>query len=385
MASHLWTKSFVALCLAVLLAACAPSSPAPMALPTPPAMAAPRPTTAPADWPTSSPEAQGMDSTALLAALDAAREQKLAMDGLLVARNGTIVMEAYFGPYGPDTLHDLYSCTKSFVSTLVGIAIDQGKLAGVHEPVLSFFPGRTFPNTDSRKQALTLEHLLTMTSGLQWTEADAEYVALYRSGNWVGNLLGRPMVDDPGARFNYSSGASHIISAILQQATGTTTLALARDSLLGPLGIRNYTWEADAQGIAIGGWGLRLSPRDMARLGQLYLDGGVWQGQRIVSADWVRQATATHVDGPDNLGYGYQWWVHPALHGYMARGRGGQLIFVAPEPRLVIVFTATDQNDGAFFKLIEEHILPAARSASPLPENPEALAALRTACGAVAH
>ena len=119
MASHLWSKRFVALCLTVLLAACTPSSPTPAALPAPAATSAPQPTAAPGDWPASSPEAQGMDSAGLLAALTAASEQKLAVDGLVVARNGTIVMEAYFGPYGPDTLHDLYSCTKSFVSTLV--------------------------------------------------------------------------------------------------------------------------------------------------------------------------------------------------------------------------------------------------------------------------
>ena len=384
MASHLWTKSFVALCLAVLLAACAPSSPAPMALPTPPAMAAPRPTTAPADWPTSSPEAQGMDSTALLAALDAASTQKLAIDGLLVARNGTIVMEAYFGPYGRDTLHDLYSCTKSFVATLVGIAIDQGKLTGVHQPVLSFFPGKQFANPDTRKQAMTLEHLLTMTSGLEWDD-DAEIRSMYASRDWVRHVLDHPVAGAPGAGFAYNSGSSHVLSAILQRATGTRTLDFARDNLLGPLGIHNYAWEADTQGVAIGGWGLRLSPRDMARLGQLYLDRGVWQGRRIVSAEWVRQATTAHVAAPDGLGYGYLWWVHPALGAYTARGRGGQLIFVVPAQQLVIVFTATNENDSRFFRLIEQHILPAVRSAAPLPENPEALATLRAACGAVAY
>lgn len=384
MASRLWPRRLAALGLAVLLAACARPSPAPTptAPPTPVATAAPQPTTAPGDWPTSSPEAQGMDSGALQGALEAAAAQKLAIDGLLVARNGTIVMEAYFGAYDRSARHELYSCTKSFVSTLVGIAIDQGKLAGVHVPVLSLFPGQTFANTDARKQAMTLEHLLTMTSGLQWAEGDDEYRAMYMSPDWVRHVLDRPMVEEPGQRFNYHSGASHILSAALQQATGSRTLDLARQSLFEPLGIRDYTWETGSQGVAIGGWGLSLTPRDMARLGQLYLDGGVWQGRRIVSADWVRQATTAHVAGPDNLGYGYQWWTYPPLDAFMARGRGGQLIFVVPAQRLVIVFTASNENDARFFRLIEQHIVPAARSAAPLPENPEALAALRAACGA---
>lgn len=382
MASHLWPRRFVALCLAVLLAACARSSPAPTALPAPAATAAPQPTTAPGDWPASSPEAQGMDSAALLGALEAAAAQKLALDGLLVARNGTIVMEAYFGAYHRGARHVLYSCTKSFVSTLVGIAIDQGKLAGVDVPVLSLFPGQSFANTDARKQAMTLEHLLTMTTGLQWAEGDDEYRAMYMSADWVRHVLDRPMVEEPGLRFNYHSGASHVLSAALQQATGSRTLDLARQSLFEPLGIRDYTWETGSQGVAIGGWGLSLTPRDMARLGQLYLDGGVWQGRRIVSADWVRRATTAHVAGPDNLGYGYQWWTHPALGAYMARGRGGQLIFVVPAQRLVIVFTATNESDARFFALIEQHILPAVRSTAPLPENPAALAALRAASGA---
>ncbi len=318
-----------------------------------------RPAAAPASgssWQISTPEEEGLDPAPLAAMLVAIDEHNPGLHSVLVVRNGHIVTEAYYGAYDWDRRHELYSCTKSFVATLIGIAIDQGRIAGLDQPVLSYFPEES--SVDPRKEAMTLEDLLTMTSGLDWPEGDPIYRAMYQSAGWVRFVLGRPMVAAPGEIFNYSSGASHVLSAIVQQATGTPTLRFAQENLFGPLGI-NAEWHTDAQGIPIGGWGLQLTPRDMARLGLLYLNEGVWEGQRIVSAEWVRTATSKHVDTGGDLGYGYQWWTYPTHGAYAALGRDGQMIFVWPEERIVVAFTGATQGHDAEFALIEEYILPA--------------------------
>jgi CubicO group peptidase (beta-lactamase class C family) len=175
--------------------------------------------------------------------VEAIQKQDLKVDSALVIRHGTIVAETYFSSYQRDTPHELFSCTKSFVSALVGIAIAQGAIKGVDQPVLGFFPGRTFANDDPRKQAMTLDNLLTMTSGLDWAEGDPAYIQLVRSADWVQFMLDKPMVEEPGKRFNYCSGCSHVLSAIVQQTTGTSTLDFAKANLFGPLGIANPSWQ----------------------------------------------------------------------------------------------------------------------------------------------
>ena len=288
------------------------------------------------------------------------QKQNLKVDSVLVIRHGYIVSENYFTG-GQDDPHELFSCTKSFVSALVGIAIAQGAIKGVDQPVLGFFPGRTFAKDDARKQAMTLDNLLTMTSGLDWTEGDPAYYKLVSSPDWVKFMLDRPMIEEPGQRFNYCSGCSFVLSAIVQKTTGTSTLDFAQANLFGPLGIVNPSWEKGSGGIANGGWGLSLTSRDMAKLGYLYLNGGVWDGRQVVPAEWVKTSVQKHVTTGDRLDYGYQWWVYPALDAYTARGRGGQLIFVIPRLDMVIVFTATMNDDEALLDIIEEYVVPAAR------------------------
>ncbi len=383
-----YAKRFLLVCLVVLLAGCLHPTAAPgfPSRPSGPAGVAPPIATRPASgWRTSTPEQQGIDSATLARMLEAVEKQRLDIHGLVLVRNGYIVAEAYFQPYRQSTRHELYSCTKSFVATLVGIAIDKGYIAGVDRRVLSFFPRRTFASPDGHKGAMTLEHLLTMTAGLEWAEGDPAYRRMYASDDWLRFMLDRPMAEDPGSRFNYCSGCSHVLSAIVQESTGMPTLRFARQYLFEPLGIADVAWETDAQGIPIGGWGLRLTPRDMAKLGQLYLDGGTWEGREIVSAAWIQAAVSWHVatDGP--LGYGYQWWTYPEWGAYTARGRGGQLIFVIPGLKIVAVFTAGDQDDHAFFTLIKDYIVPAVRSSEPLPENPEGQAALKALAEAAAE
>lgn len=312
-------------------------------------------------WRASSPEEQGMDSQKLVQMLGAVKEKNLSLHSLLVIRNGYIVSETYFQSYNQDVKHEIYSCTKSVIATLVGIAIDKDYIAGINSYIKDFFPGRTFANRDARKDAMTLEDLLTMNSGLAWEESDASIRRLYVSGDWVKFMLDIPMRGQPGSQFNYCSGCSHILSAILQYKTGMNTRDFARHVLFEPLGISNLDWSTDSAGIPIGGWGLQITPRDMAKLGYLYLNDGMWDGRQIVSAGWVKTATQKHTKTDSDLGYGYQWWTYPSLGAYTALGRYGQTIFVIPDQNLIIVTTAALDGHEEIFRLIENYIVPAAQ------------------------
>ena len=317
-------------------------------------------------WRTSTLEAQGIDPERISAALDYIRESDIGIHSLLIVRNGCLASESYFEGYGKDRLGDLYSVTKSVVSTLVGIAIDQGKIEGTGETIsgmLGYGPPR---NPDPRKDAMTIEDALTMRSGLDWTEGDQAYMAFFGSADAVGYVLGQRMRTSPGGIFNYDSGVVHLLSAGLGKRTGMDSAAFASRYLFGPLGIHRFEWEKDRSGIPIGGWGLRMTPRDMAKLGYLMLRGGNWDGRQIVGKAWIDSATGLRVrdtGSSDGLGYGYLWWVYPAVEGFAALGLGGQTILVVPRLDLVVVITAStpDRGHRAIFQLIVDYIIPAMR------------------------
>lgn len=313
------------------------------------------------DWQTATPKSQAMDSKKLTQMLAAIKRQKLGLHSLLVIRNGFLVSENYFDGYRLDRQHELYSCTKSFLATLIGIAIQQGKITSINQKALTFFPEIEFENVDERKQALALEHLLTMTAGLEWEENGAAHRALLQSNDWLQYMLDLPMRETPGSHFNYCSGCSHILSAILQAQTGMPTQEFAEENLFAALGIEDYTWATDASGNAIGGWGLQLTPRQMAKLGYLYLHNGNWNGKQIVPKEWVQQSTQVQVTTGDRNGdFGYHWRVFPELGGYAALGMGGQMIFIAPHLNLIVVTTAEINSFEVIFRLLESYILPAA-------------------------
>lgn len=315
------------------------------------------------DWSTSTPEEQGMDGEILAQMLAFVKQQDLDLHSLLVIRHGRLVSETYFGSYTQKHKHELYSCTKSFIATLIGIAIEQGKIGGIDEKVINIFPDKNFENSDARKQSMTLENLLTMTSGLTWEDGDPAFRALYMSSDWIKQVMDLPMSEAPGERFNYCSGCSHVLSGIIRQQTGLATQKYAEENLFGQLGIKDYAWSMDTTGNAIGGWGLQLTPRQMAKLGYLYLHQGNWEGQQLVPAAWVKQSTQAHVQTGKlpHTGYGYQWWIFPELGGYAALGLGGQTIFVAPDLDLVVVTTAKLDSHEEIFDLLDRYILPAAR------------------------
>jgi CubicO group peptidase (beta-lactamase class C family) len=330
-----------------------------------------------------------MDSPILASMFDSIQAQQANIHSLLIVRRGYLVTEAYFYPFRRGMKHNLQSCNKSVTSALVGIAIQEGWVEGVNQPILEVLPRPNVADSDPRKQAISLEHLLTMTSGLDWQE-EIPYASLHNSAiqmmtrqDWVQYVLGSPMVETPGSRFNYNSGNSHLLSALIQKSSGMNTLAFAQTHLFQPLGIADVFWPADPQGINMGGGGLDLTPLDMAKFGYLYLRGGIWDGQQVMPAEWVKASTEQHIETHWGWGYGYQWWIRPG-GGYSAIGWGGQYIFVLPDQDMVVVFTAGLPRESILpEELVDSFIIPAAKSSEPLPENSAGVATLTSKIKAV--
>ena len=219
------------------------------------------------EWQTSSPEEQGMDSKELAKLVDLGTT--LSLDSLLVQRHGKIVAEAYYAPYAAGIPHAIYSATKAVISTLMSIASKDGLLDSPSLRVFDFFDRRSIANVDDRKNAITVQSLLDMTSGIEWSMPDSMF-DMERSPDWVKFVLDRPMSSTPGVVFNYSNGNAHLLSAIITKLTGMSALEYAKAKLFGPLGINDVFWQYDPQGISNGGQGLYLQPREMAKFGYLY-------------------------------------------------------------------------------------------------------------------
>lgn len=370
---HRFARLLALLCLlALLLTACdssrfvlvTPETPTPLPpTPVPTLTAEPGGAWPTTEWNTSTPEEQGLDSRQLDELLKAIEQRGLNLHSLLIIRHGYLVSENYFGNYQADTRHQLYSVTKSFIATLIGIALDQGYLKGTDQRVVDLLPQREFDNLDEQKTAMTLDDVLTMRTGLDWVEGDPAYREMYTSSDWIKVVMDKPMVAEPGRVFNYCSGCSHVLSAIVRQTTDTNPRDFADQFLFKPLGITNYRWDVDADGTPVGGWGLQLTPRDMAKLGYLYLRHGEWDGQPIVSAEWVKNATRLHASTDNLLDYGYQWWIYSPLGMSAALGRGGQTIAVFPQLDLIVVTTAELDGHDVIFQLIQQYILPAVQAA----------------------
>lgn len=296
------------------------------------------------------------------------------MRSLLVSQEGRLVAEGYFNGGGPGRLHDVRSVTKSVTSALVGIAIDQGHIESVDQTLGEFLVGPGFRALDEEWASVTLESLLTMTGGHEWRELGgaSEFPIWINSPDQINYVLGKPVVNPPGTRFDYSDGGAHLVSVILSVATGMSAHDFAERYLFDPLGIDSTQWPVDNRGYNIGGAGLRISPRGMLAFGNLYLSNGTFDGQQIVSPDWVTTSTRTHVPTGNALpygpSYGYFWW-RGSAHGtefYYATGYGGQFILIAPESRLVIVATCegrypipqANSHWSAIMDVMIEEILP---------------------------
>ena len=302
-------------------------------------------------------------------------ENRLNIDSVLIVRNGYLVLDAYFFPYAKGHKHDIYSCTKSFISALIGIAIDKGFIQHVDQPIKDFFPDRTFANMNKWKKSITLEHLLMMTTGLKcrdsWQYRWAGLFEMRASNDWAQHVLDRPMAEAPGVNFDYCNGASHLLSVIIQNTTKMKTSDFARKHLFEPLGIDDFAWAASPQNVDIGYCCMWLTPHDMAKLGWLYINSGRWENKQVLPSGWVEDSTRGHVEALwPGLYYGYQWWLVSNGH-YMAIGKGGQCIIVAPEKKLVAVFTADIRGTAAkrLKGVFDSYIMPAAILPYSLPSN----------------
>lgn len=342
------------------------------------------------NWRTSTPEAQGMDSGMLIKMLDDIRIKGSEIHSILIIRHGYLVEEVYFHPFHRDFRHHLYSTTKSFTSSLIAIAMREGLIKSLDQKVLDFFPESQAYTIDPRKKELTIRHLLTMTGGLEEENLSDLNNSVYEisfSTDWLRFALELPLVSKAGQYFSYNSINSHILSAIIQKVSGMKSSEFAEKYLFGPIGITNYGWSTDSQMINVGGWGLSLTPSDMARLGYLYLKQGKWNNRQIIPVDYLEKATSAQ-ESFTNLwnstyGYGYQFWID-SFGGYSTRGRHGQYIITMPEQDMVVVFTGGlwdtwDPLHGSTvsLNLVRKYIIPSIMDNSTIPENPGALAALR--------
>jgi CubicO group peptidase (beta-lactamase class C family) len=336
------------------------------------------------DWPLATPESQGMDSAALATLVEYGGN--VNMDSLVVLRNGRLVAEAYYAPYRAGMKHRVNSATKAVMGMLAGIAIARGDLPAPTTLLTELFP-RVGSADDPRWQAITLQHLLDMTSGIAWNEPLADAIPqtameMERSRNWEEFILARPMARAPGTAFDYNSGNPQLLSIALLRRTGVPADAYARKHLFEPLGITDSRWRQDPQGAAIGGYGLYLHTRDMARLGQLYLQRGQWQGRQIVPREWVDRVFAPKVDmGIPGFRYADYWWSIPSRGAYIMAGFNRQLVLVLPELNVVAAMTGRANYP---FEDVIAHLQRAASSAAPLPENPEGQSVLRTRIAAAA-
>lgn len=349
-----------------------------------------------ADWQTSSPAQAGFDA-GLLCSIDAMLDKspEMKVHAVVVLRHGKLVYETYrpgqdnrwrsdprIVAYDPQARHDMYSVSKSVVSLLVGIAIDRRHIAGIEEPLFAYFADSTALRTP-QKEAIKLRHLLSMTSGLAWDEERFAYdddrndeFAMIRSVNPYRFVLEKPLQHEPGARWNYSGGDTQLLGGVIQRTTGKFLADFAKEVLFGPLGITDFEWmRMPANGEFAADSGLRLRPRDMAKIGQLVLDNGMWNGKRIVSQQWIEESTRTHAAGIDNaipsLGYAYQWWTdHGKVGGrdlswFSAQGYGGQRLYVVPAHDLVVAITAglkaDESQDWVSFDILDRFILAAIR------------------------
>jgi CubicO group peptidase (beta-lactamase class C family) len=313
-------------------------------------------------WVISSPEQQGFDPALLCAMGKGVMDGKLAnVDSIVVVRHGALVYERYF-VYPNQTYFDATfrhtgnSMAKSVVSLLVGIELDRGLIKDLDAPVLSYFPEYSDLRSPE-KDRITLRHLLTMSAGLEWYESDVRFDAS-NSGR-LHYVLEQSVVAPPGQIWNYNSGGSAVIGEVLSRVTGTELHELARTQLFEPLGIDDLKWR---------GFALSLRPRDWAKIGQLVLNHGVWQGKQIVPASWIAQSTTPQIKAQEPFSYGFQWWLgHSSSNGGVvawtaAMGYNSQKTIIIPDLDLVVVFNASHQSVNMVapeIELLDNHVLPA--------------------------
>jgi CubicO group peptidase (beta-lactamase class C family) len=322
----------------------------------------------------STPEAQGVSSAAIREFIETADRKVNSMHSFMLMRHGHVVAEAWWKPESAEKPHILWSLSKSFTSTAVGLAVAEGKLS-IDDPVLKFFPKDAPAEPSANLKKMRIRDLLTMNTGhqdeLNWrAEAD-----------WAKAFLAHPVPHKPGTHFRYNTPATYMLSAIVQKVTERTVLEYLTPRLFEPLGIDKPKWDKSPQGISIGGYGLFVRTEDIAKFGQLYLQKGKWNGKQLLPADWVEQATSKQVsNGSDpsrdwDQGYGFQFW--RCRHGaYRGDGKDGQFCIVLPEQDAVIAITANTRDMQGELNVVWDKLLPAFGE-KPKQENPNEQAKLK--------
>jgi len=308
----------------------------------------------------STPEQEGISSRAILQFVEALeKEQPDAIHSLMLRRHGKIVAEGWWAPYSPDNPHLLWSLSKSFTSTAIGMAQDEG-LLNIDDQVISFFPEDTPENPGSKLKAMRISDLLRMNTG----HLHEPSFRNMQADNWAEVFLAHPLEFKPGTHFLYNSMATYMCSAIIQKVRGKTTLDYLTPRLFEPLGIESPTWETCPKGISVGGWGLSITTEDISKLGQLYLQKGKWEGKQLISEAWVEKATGNRTSNGSNpesdweQGYGYQFWQcrHNAFRG---DGAFGQYCLVMPEQDVVLAMTSGTDDMQGILNIVWEYLLPA--------------------------
>lgn len=333
--------------------------------------------TEPGALPRSTPEEQGISSDAILNFVEAVENSKHELHSFMVLRHGKVVAEGWWNPYKPELKHTMYSTSKSFTSTAIGLAISEN-LISVSDKVISFFPEQ-LPDTISDNLAdAEIRDLLSMTFG---QDPQPPFPVIAGSDNWIKAVLATPIVHKPGTVFLYNSFASYMLAAIVHKVTGENVVDYLQPRLFEPLGITGADWEVDPMGINTGGWGLRVKTEDMAKLGQLYLQHGKWNGKQLLPEEWVEEATSSKIlqspdlpqeerDNSDWLqGYAYKFW-RSRHNSYRADGAYGQFILVLPEKDAVIAITAETSNMQDELNLVWDNLLPGFHD-EKIAANPE--------------
>lgn len=311
--------------------------------------------------PRSTPEAQGVSSSAILAFLADVETAGLELHSFMLMRKGHVVAEGWWWPYSPGRIHMTHSMTKSVTAVAAGLAIDEGRF-GLDDKVVSFFPEYVPADANANMRAMTVRDLLTMqcghdkeTSGSVWRPIETP---------WAAEFFKIPVVHQPGTHFQYTSAASFMISAIVSKATGTAMAEYLRPRFFEPLGIDRWHWDTSPGGVSPGGNGLSWNTAASIKLGAVHASGGLWNGQRILSEQWVRAATRRQAPGDEDGAYGYQWWMGQA-NSYFALGLFSQFAIVFPDQDAVLAIFSAINGSKHIRPLIDKHF-PAAFAASPL-------------------
>jgi CubicO group peptidase (beta-lactamase class C family) len=335
----------------------------------------------PAPLPRATPESQGIASSAISAYVDAIQKQVRDFHGMMLLRHGHVIAEGWWKPYAAEYPHVLYSLTKSFTSTAIGMMVAEGRLS-VDDPIIGFFPDEAPAQPDPLLARMRVRHLLSMSTG-----HEVDTTPLMRkpdlhdgSDNWARTFLSVPVTREPGSFFLYNTGATYMLAALVPKLAGLTLIDYLTPRLFEPLGITGVTSEYDPRGIQVGGWGFKVTTEDIARFGQLYLQKGNWHGKQLLPESWVAEASAKHVsNGSDPAsdwaqGYGYQFW--RCQHGgYRGDGAFGQYCVMLPGSDAVLAITSGIPDMQLPLTLAWQHLLPAMQTA-PLPENEAAHNAL---------